>query len=588
MKRFAGILAAGLALTACKGSTGPQGPQGDAGQAGRTGETGAQGLQGPAGSQGTQGPAGPQGPVGPRGLRWTGGWSGAVTYDVDDAVEHGGSSWIAVARNTADAPPSTAWALLASRGDQGPSGVAGPQGVQGVQGSQGFPGPAGPKGLTWRGAWSAVVPYAVDDAVEHGGASYVAVSASTADAPPSSSWSLLAAQGGVGPQGPAGVVAVSGPFSYDATSQTLSGIPADAMHAGFVTTGTQTFAGTKYADAFIARDVLGFVDVRAFGAVGDGVADDTAAIQAAINSEVSTGNTVFIPPGTYRITGQLTLRTRSQIVGSGGGADSSATIIDASAIPDSVPYAIYGDWGVGVQLRDFSLRGRTESTSVRGIYVGGLYPVIRNVDVTGFYESVTLFAGQWAVIDHLSTNMSWTAGLVLQAGSSITVTASHLANARNGYPVVAIRGAISDVRITSPDLDEGFGAGTAGISFETNGDRFAIDGLRIYAGDQGYGIRVMNGYAPTNILIQNVRVEPFAGDRVPAQTIELRGSGHKLINVSTNPNGGGDINDLSTNSLYFNVNGRFKLPSLPSTNPGPGSKQLWYDPDDGNRVKFAP
>jgi hypothetical protein len=46
------------------------------------------------------------------------------------------------------------------------------------------------------------------------------------------------------------------------------------------------------------RDV---VSVKDFGAVGDGVTNDTAAIQAAIDSVSSAGGTVFFPPGTYRI-----------------------------------------------------------------------------------------------------------------------------------------------------------------------------------------------------------------------------------------------------------------------------------------------
>lgn len=35
-------------------------------------------------------------------------------------------------------------------------------------------------------------------------------------------------------------------------------------------------------------------------------------------------------------------------------------------------------------------------------------------------------------------------------------------------------------------------------------------------------------------------------------------------------------------------NGVYQLDTLPSTQPAAGSKQLWYDPADGNRVKFVP
>ena len=44
------------------------------------------------------------------------------------------------------------------------------------------------------------------------------------------------------------------------------------------------------------------VSVKDFGAVGDGVVDDTAAIQAAIDG-LSSGGTIFFPSGTYNHTG---------------------------------------------------------------------------------------------------------------------------------------------------------------------------------------------------------------------------------------------------------------------------------------------
>src|SRR6478672_5751896 len=41
--------------------------------------------------------------------------------------------------------------------------------------------------------------------------------------------------------------------------------------------------------------------VKSYGAIGNGIHDDTAAFQAAINSLPSTGGTVTVPVGTYLI-----------------------------------------------------------------------------------------------------------------------------------------------------------------------------------------------------------------------------------------------------------------------------------------------
>ena len=55
-----------------------------------------------------------------------------------------------------------------------------------------------------------------------------------------------------------------------------------------------------------------------YGAVGDGVADDTAAIQAAIDSLAAYGGSIFLPPGVYRISTALKMRPGVTLQGGGG------------------------------------------------------------------------------------------------------------------------------------------------------------------------------------------------------------------------------------------------------------------------------
>lgn len=68
---------------------------------------------------------------------------------------------------------------------------------------------------------------------------------------------------------------------------------------------------TKATYSMIKGAVINVLD---YGAVGDGITDDTAAIQAAIDAAVGIQQ-VFIPAGTYKITDTLNLYKGSNIVG---------------------------------------------------------------------------------------------------------------------------------------------------------------------------------------------------------------------------------------------------------------------------------
>ncbi len=89
-------------------------------------------------------------------------------------------------------------------------------------------------------------------------------------------------------------------------------------------TGVQVSAATaaRFAVAMDDLEVIGPFPSwanakRDYGAVGDGVADDTAALQAALNDLGQPGkpSTLYLPPGTYKIT--ATLRLNGNSFGSG-------------------------------------------------------------------------------------------------------------------------------------------------------------------------------------------------------------------------------------------------------------------------------
>jgi hypothetical protein len=72
--------------------------------------------------------------------------------------------------------------------------------------------------------------------------------------------------------------------------------------------GAFTPSGAGGVQRTVENKLRDVVSVKDFGAVGDGVSDDTAAIQAAIN----TGKAVYLPNGVYKLTSPVTLNTVGQ------------------------------------------------------------------------------------------------------------------------------------------------------------------------------------------------------------------------------------------------------------------------------------
>jgi hypothetical protein len=97
------------------------------------------------------------------------------------------------------------------------------------------------------------------------------------------------------------------------------------------------------------------LSVKDFGAVGDGVADDTAAFQAAVDALPATGGCVFVPSGTYLLASTVLIdKNDVAIIGQG-----RSSVI----LKDSADYSLIN---VG------SVAGTTEGNRIRGFSCIGL------------------------------------------------------------------------------------------------------------------------------------------------------------------------------------------------------------------------
>lgn len=134
------------------------------------------------------------------------------------------------------------------------------------------------------------------------------------------------------------------------------------------------------------------INVKDFGAVGDGITDDTNAIQNAIASVGgSGGGVVYVPSGTYKVS-SLLLWTGVLLMGS----DKESTIIKNDGVSTDPLIKLGGNGTRNASVENMTLNGN--STSSHGLYLiyftNGSY--INNVDIVncqvGLYISKCWYA----------------------------------------------------------------------------------------------------------------------------------------------------------------------------------------------------
>lgn len=124
------------------------------------------------------------------------------------------------------------------------------------------------------------------------------------------------------------------------------------------------------ADVDARLDAMAAVNARAFGAVGDGVADDTAALAAAIAAVPADGGTVRLPAGTYVTSAALELPSNIVLQGEG----QNATIL----APNGDFHCLYATGKRCITIRDLKIDG-PGSGSGHGIFLDTPASPVTNV-----------------------------------------------------------------------------------------------------------------------------------------------------------------------------------------------------------------
>lgn len=127
-----------------------------------------------------------------------------------------------------------------------------------------------------------------------------------------------------------------------------------------------------------------YIDPRSYGAAGDGVADDTLALAAAVVAAAALGKALFIPAGTFTTTSALTFSAVSAPVSIyGTGANS---VIKLTGITNKGIY-VTGTAGVTVNpvlIENLKILGATSGDSAAGIHLDGIAIYrISNIEIDG-------------------------------------------------------------------------------------------------------------------------------------------------------------------------------------------------------------
>ncbi len=311
-------------------------------------------------------------------------------------------------------------------------------------------------------------------------------------------------------------------YSAPQATERYGGLIISSADVSFLQAGSGAVVRTAQSKM---RDV---VSVKDFGAVGDGVADDTVAFAAAL----ATGKSVFIPDGTYLITSELTVSSPGQMI---FGAGWGRSIVQRGNDTSFIMFNVTAAWGVCFQ--NFKIQEVNLSQTN-----------------TGSFITCALNGGTDVLIQGMWFWYGWVQVRCLQGTSNITFSDTVFETSRKGaiYSLSSARNKIVGCTFwkNSADFSNPSDRGYAIFLVKDGGYNFGSDNWNIvgnYFAENVYGAFIIADISEGLQIVGNFFEVPSQVDNGQKSDIELigcnrisiAGNTSNVINNSYLPGGRG-------------------------------------------------
>lgn len=234
----------------------------------------------------------------------------------------------------------------------------------------------------------------------------------------------------------------------------------------------------------VEKKLQEYVSVKDFGAVGDGVADDTAALQLAFdNLDTLDGGNLYFPTGTYKITEAIRLGTGTSTI--------TASNINIIGGPDVIIYNTFGGGG-GYPGDGFIIGNPTSTDGGTGTDIN-----ISNVYISGFQFNNTRI-GVWVVYArNVTVENIYSGGIaVVAAGNDANDNCENI-TFRNIYRTAAqpsgsfyTVGIYSTLYFTLDNIQSAYTSGSEHITIKTSSNGSISN---VHCQGVGTGIAIIDG-----------------------------------------------------------------------------------------------